>query len=450
MNIPGRKLPTDFGNQLKMRQNQNEVMNVLLLGSGGREHVIAWKLGQSKLLNKLYISPGNAGTAQIGTNINIAITDFPTLRKFVLQNQINMVVVGPEESLVKGIHDFFLADNELCRIPVIGPVQKGAILEGSKDFAKKFMNRYQIPTAAYKTFTKNSLDEGIRFLHNTNAPYVLKADGLAAGKGVVICQSVEEATVELQSMLQGAKFGEASEKVVVEEFLKGIELSVFVLTDGKTYRILPEAKDYKKIGEGDTGPNTGGMGSVSPVSFAGNDFMHKVENTIIRPTMNGLISEGIDFRGFVFFGLIKVENDPFVIEYNCRMGDPEAESVIPRIGNDLLELFIAVGQQKLETISIHVDPRHAATVMLVSKGYPDTYKKEKEISLPSQVVDSFVFHAGTKLDTKTGKLLTDGGRVMGVTSLGNSMKEALSKSYTNAGKIDFEGKYYRKDIGFDL
>ncbi len=425
-------------------------MNILLLGSGGREHAIAWKLAQSNLLNRLFIAPGNAGTAEIGTNIILSITDFPAIKTFVLKHQIEMVIVGPEDPLVKGIHDFFLSDIEISGIPVIGPVQKGAMLEGSKDFAKKFMNRYKIPTAAYQTFTMSSLDEGISFIRNSQAPYVLKADGLAAGKGVIICQTAGEATEELQSMLLDAKFGEASEKVVVEKFLKGIELSVFVLTDGKTYLILPEAKDYKKIGEGDTGPNTGGMGSVSPVPFADKDFMEKVETTIIRPTMNGLINEGIDYRGFIFFGLIKVGIDPYVIEYNCRLGDPEAESVLPRIRNDLLELFIAVGKQKLEDESILVDPRHAVTVMLVSKGYPDSYEKGKEIVGLDRTKESFVFHAGTTRDPSSGKILSTGGRVIAVSSVCNNTKQALSKSYANAETIDFEGKYYRKDIGFDL
>ena len=433
-----------------MQQNHTKLLNILLLGSGGREHAIAWKLVQSKLLNKLFIAPGNAGTAQIGMNVILSTSNFLSIRNFVLQHQIDMVIVGPEDLLVKGIHDFFLSDDEISGIPVIGPVQKGAMLEGSKDFAKKFMNQYGIPTAAYRTFTRNSLDEGIMFIRKSQAPYVLKADGLAAGKGVVICKTAGEATEELQSMLRDAKFGEASEKVIVEEFLKGIELSVFVLTDGKTYTILPEAKDYKKIGEGDTGPNTGGMGSVSPVSFADKDFMEKIETTIIRPTIQGLVNESIEYRGFLFFGLIKVGNDPYVIEYNCRLGDPEAESVLPRIRNDLLELFIAVGKKKLEDAPILVDPRHAATVMLVSDGYPDAYEKGKEIFGLDQINDSFVFHAGTTYDPFSGKIQTNGGRIIAVSSLGNSMKEALGKSYNNAEKIDFEGKYYRKDIGFDL
>lgn len=425
-------------------------MNILLLGSGGREHAIAWKLAQSKLLNRLYIAPGNAGTAQFGTNVMLSTTDFPAIKKLVLQYQVDMVVVGPEDPLVEGIHDFFLSDDEISGIPVIGPVQKGAMLEGSKDFAKKFMNRYGVPTAAYQTFTRETLDEGLHFIQHSKPPYVLKADGLAAGKGVVICKTAEEATAELQSMLLDARFGEASAKVVVEEFLDGIELSVFVLTDGINYKILPEAKDYKRIGEGDTGPNTGGMGSVSPVSFAGKDFMLAVEENIIRPTMKGLISDGVDYRGFLFFGLIKVGDKPYVIEYNCRMGDPEAESVLPRIENDLVELFTAVSRQKLAGQTILTDQRYAATVMLVSKGYPGTYEKGKPIGGLDLHRECLVFHAGTRLDAGSGKVLSNGGRVIAVTSFGNNMKEALAKSYFHAGRIDFEGKYFRKDIGFDL
>jgi phosphoribosylamine--glycine ligase len=425
-------------------------MNILLLGSGGREHAIGWKLLQSPKVKNLFIAPGNAGTSSIGKNIPLSPNDFPSLRQFVLENQIGMVVVGPEDPLVNGIHDFFLEDELLKEIPVIGPVKQAAMLEGSKEFAKQFMIRHEIPTAKYHVFTEETFEKGISFINSTKPPYVLKADGLAAGKGVVICQDAESARLELHSMLMESKFGAASSRVVIEEFLKGIELSVFVLSDGKTYKILPEAKDYKKIGEGDTGPNTGGMGSVSPVPFADKQFMEKVEKRIIIPTIEGLKKENIDYRGFIFFGLIKVGDDPFVIEYNCRMGDPEAESVIPRIQNDLVDLFLAVSTQQLKKEVIVNDPRFTGTVMLVSKGYPDQYEKGKVINLKEEIRDSFLFHAGTKTDTPTGNPVTNGGRVIAVTSFGNSMKEALDKSYRNAMKIDFEGKQYRKDIGFDL
>jgi phosphoribosylamine--glycine ligase len=425
-------------------------MNILLLGSGGREHTIGWKVSKSPKVNNLFIAPGNAGTSGIGQNIPLSPNDFPSIRQFVLENKIGMVIVGPEDPLVNGIHDYFLEDEQLKNIPVIGPVKQAAMLEGSKEFGKQFMSRHGIPTAAYRTFTKDNLDEGIEFIKRSRPPYVLKADGLAAGKGVVICPSANEARLELHSMLMGSKFGAASARVVIEEFLKGIELSVFVLSDGKTYKILPEAKDYKKIGEGDTGPNTGGMGSVSPVSFANKQFMNKVENRIIIPTIEGLKSENIDYRGFIFFGLINVEGDPYVIEYNCRMGDPEAESVIPRIQNDLVDLFLAVSSQQLEKEVILTDPRFTGTVMLVSKGYPDQYEKGKVITIQETIKDSILFHAGTKTDTASGNTITNGGRVIAVTSFGNSMKEALDASYSNAIKIEFEGKQYRKDIGFDL
>ena len=373
---------------------------------------------------------------------------FPSIRQFVLDNKIVMVIVGPEDPLVNGIHDFFLEDKQLKNIPVIGPVKQAAMLEGSKEFGKQFMSRHGIPTAAYKTFTKDNLDEGIAFINRSHPPYVLKADGLAAGKGVVICPTADEARLELHSMLMESKFGAASARVVIEEFLKGIELSVFILSDGKTYKILPEAKDYKKIGEGDTGPNTGGMGSVSPVSFADKQFMDKVENRIIIPTIEGLKSENIDYRGFIFFGLIKVEGDPYVIEYNCRMGDPEAESVIPRIQNDLVDLFLAVSSQQLEKEVIFTDPRFTGTVMLVSKGYPDQYEKGKVITKQEKIKDSILFHAGTKTDTASGNTVTNGGRVIAVTSFGNSMKEALNASYKNATKIEFEGKTIPKGYRF--
>jgi phosphoribosylamine--glycine ligase len=425
-------------------------MNILLLGSGGREHAIGWKVSKSPKLETLYIAPGNTGTSTIGTNVPLSPNDFPSIRNFVLENNIGMMIVGPEDPLVNGIHDFFLNDIQLKNIGVIGPIKKAAMLEGSKEFAKQFMNRHKIPTASYKMFTKETLDEGIAYLNNSHPPYVLKADGLAAGKGVVICDTTEEAKKELHSMLMESKFGAASARVVIEEFLKGIELSVFVLSDGLTYKILPEAKDYKKIGEGDTGPNTGGMGSVSPVSFANQHFMRKVEERIIIPTIEGLKSENIDYRGFIFFGLINVDGDPYVIEYNCRMGDPEAESVIPRIQNDLVDLFLAVSGQKLEKELIQTDPRFTSTVMMVSKGYPDHYEKGKEITIKESISDSILFHAGTKTDPATGKTVTNGGRVIAVTSFGNSMKDALSVSYKNATKIEFEGKQYRKDIGFDL
>jgi phosphoribosylamine---glycine ligase len=424
-------------------------MNILLIGSGGREHALAWKMAQSKHLTKLFIAPGNGGTSQCGVNVPILPGDFHSLKEFILRNQISLVVVGPEEPLVNGIVDFFLKDPELARIPVIGPAKDAARLEGSKDFAKQFMQRNGIPTAAYKTFTKASVEEGLQFIRNATLPLVLKADGLAAGKGVVICESCEEAEDVLLGMLTGCGFGKASEKVVIEEFLKGIELSVFILSDGKSYKILPEAKDYKKIGAGDSGPNTGGMGSVSPVPFADKAFMEKVERKIIAPTMKGLQDEGIPYQGFLFFGLIKVEDEPFLIEYNCRLGDPESESVLPRISNDLVDLFLAVKEQRLSDVEIRVDPRHAATVMLVSKGYPGIYEKGKEITGLDRLRESLVFHAGTEIDP-SGKYLTDGGRVIAVTTLADTAKEALARSYFHAGGIDFEGKYFRKDIGFDL
>ena len=423
-------------------------MQILLLGSGGREHALAWKIAQSPLLKKLYIGPGNAGTSACGENVPLSVTDFISIRKFVLEKGINMLVVGPEDPLVNGIHDFFLADPLLNKIPVIGPVAKAAMLEGSKDFAKQFMIRYGIPTAAYKTFNLSNIDEGYAFIGSLKPPYVLKADGLAAGKGVVICQDLASAFQEFNAMVRDSKFGQASAKVVVEEFLSGIECSAFVITDGISYLVLPEAKDYKKIGEGDTGPNTGGMGSVSPVPFADRDFLKKVEDRVIRPTVIGLKKDGLDYTGFIFFGLIKVNGDPYVIEYNCRMGDPETESVVPRIKNDLVELLQAVAERKLGEHRIITDPGTCATVMLVSKGYPDAYEKGKTITGAGSVEGSMVFHAGTSL--KEGKVVTNGGRVIAVTSLGPDMKEALAATYRNAEKIQFEGKYFRRDIGFDL
>jgi len=423
-------------------------MQILLLGSGGREHALAWKIAQSPLLDKLYIAPGNAGTSTCGENVPLGVNDFDGIRKFVLDNGVDMLLVGPEDPLVKGIHDFFLADPLLCKIPVIGPVAKAALLEGSKDFAKQFMVRHGIPTAAYKTFEASGIDDGLAFIRSLAPPYVLKADGLAAGKGVIICPDEESAIKEFTAMLRDARFGQASAKVVVEEFLSGIECSAFVITDGISFLVLPEAKDYKKIGEGDTGPNTGGMGSVSPVPFADATFLGKVEERIIKPTINGLLQEKIDYRGFIFFGLMNVKGDPYVIEYNCRMGDPETESVIPRIKNDFVELLQAVAEQKLADHRIITDARTCATVMLVSKGYPDAYEKGRPVKLEEPMEGSLVFHAGTII--KEGEVVTNGGRVIAVTSLGASMDEALAATYRNVGKIEFQGRYFRKDIGFDL
>ncbi|NCA76686.1 MAG: phosphoribosylamine--glycine ligase [Alphaproteobacteria bacterium] len=424
-------------------------MNILLLGSGGREHALAWKLSQSKHLTRLFIALGNAGTGQLGTNLPIPATDFTGIRAAVFQHNIGMVVVGPEDPLVHGIHDFFLSDPDLQKIPVIGPARQAAMLEGSKDFAKRFMVRHGIPTARYRTFTAETLLEGIDFLNTLSPPYVLKADGLAAGKGVVICYDYAEAARELHTMLKDRKFGAASASVVIEEFLKGIELSVFVLTDGNSYVLLPEAKDYKKAGAGDTGPNTGGMGSVSPVPFAGREFMEKVEQRIILPTIRGLKQEEIDYRGFIFFGLINVAGDPFVIEYNCRLGDPETEAVLPRLKSDLIELFQATAAGTLEQFTVETDPQCCASVMLVSKGYPGSYDKGKKITGIGTISDSIVFHAGTACDPE-GNVITSGGRVLAVTSMGTTLREALERSYQNAAMIAFEGKNLREDIGFDL
>lgn len=423
-------------------------MRVLLLGSGGREHAMAWKIAQSSMLEELFIAPGNAGTRQHGKNVNINPTDFQAIKKFVLENDINMVLVGPEEPLVKGIHDFFLADKELKTVPVIGPSAEGAQLEGSKDFAKKFMMRHNIPTARYATFTKDTLENGFEFLASMKPPYVLKADGLAAGKGVVILEDLKEAQEELRSMLADAKFGEASSRVVIEQFLKGIELSVFVLTDGESYRILPEAKDYKRIGEGDTGLNTGGMGAVSPVPFADATFRDKVENQIIIPTVKGLKAEGISYKGFIFFGLINVKGEPYVIEYNCRMGDPETEVVMPRLRSDLLDLLEGVATNTLSERDIQFTEQCAATVMMVSGGYPGDYSKGKQIYGLNSVTDSIVFHAGTSSDGPAVK--SAGGRVLAVSSYGKDLETALRRSYESAAKIEFDGVYYRKDIGFDV
>ena len=423
-------------------------MTILLLGSGGREHAFAWKMTQSPLCEKLFVAPGNAGTAAIATNVAMSPTDFDAIKTFVLQEKVSMVVVGPEDPLVKGIYDYFKNDESLKDIPVIGPSQLGAQLEGSKEFAKEFLMKHNIPTAAYDSFTAETVEEGCKFLETLQPPYVLKADGLAAGKGVLIIQDLEEAKTELRNMLVHAKFGTASSKVVIEEFLDGIELSCFVLTDGKNYKILPTAKDYKRIGEGDTGLNTGGMGAVSPVPYVDAVLMEKIETRIVKPTIEGFQKDGIEYKGFVFIGLINVKGEPIVIEYNVRMGDPETEVVVPRLKSDLVELFLSVANQKLDDFTLEVDPRSATTIMVVSGGYPEDFEKGKVISGLENITDSIVFHAGTKLDNEN--VVTNGGRVIAITSYGDNFQEAVKKSYQNIDKLSFDKMYFRKDIGFDL
>ncbi|MDC7995017.1 phosphoribosylamine--glycine ligase [Altibacter sp. HG106] len=423
-------------------------MNILILGSGGREHAFAHAISKSEHCQELFVAPGNAGTATIATNIDVSVTDFEAVKSRVLKHQITMVVVGPEDPLVQGISDFFRDDETLQHVMLIGPSKRGALLEGSKERAKEFMAQHNIPTASYASFTKDSLAAGKTFLETLEAPYVLKADGLAAGKGVLILDDLATAKQELENMLSHSKFGAASEKVVIEEFLEGIELSVFVLTDGKSYKILPTAKDYKRIGEGDQGLNTGGMGAVSPVPFADQEFLKKIEERIVKPTVHGLQEEEIDYRGFVFIGLIKVNNDPYVIEYNVRMGDPETEVVLPRIQTDLVRLLEATYQQRLSEIDLQIDAQAATTVMLVSGGYPEAYEKGKEISGLAEVKNSLVFHAGTRLEG--AKAVTNGGRVLAVTSLDSDFRKALKKSYQNIESLHFDRMYYRTDIGFDL
>lgn len=430
------------------RHTNKKTMNILILGSGGREHTLAWKVNQSKKLSKLFIAPGNAGTSQIGTNIDIDINDFQSVKNELVNLSIDLIVVGPEVPLVKGFHDFISSDSELKHITVIGPKKYAAQLEGSKRFAKEFMLRHNIPTAKYKSFSNQSLEEGYQFLEELNPPYVLKADGLAAGKGVVILNDLKRAKAELTDMLTNQKFGEASSQVVIEEFLDGIEMSCFVLTDGKHYISLPNAKDYKRIGEGDAGLNTGGMGAISPVPFADDVFLKKVEERVIKPTLNGLQKDKIDYQGFIFFGLIKVNEEPFVIEYNVRLGDPETEVIIPRLKTDIVEIFLAAANQQLDTIEVEFDDRFVATVMLVSGGYPEAYEKDKEITGLDKVSESIIFHAGTKLINNN--VVSNGGRVVALTSYGNSLNEALQRSYKSIKGINFDKMNFRKDIGFDL
>mgnify|MGYP006137750701 FL=1 len=423
-------------------------MNILILGSGGREHTFAWKISQSPLCKQLFVAPGNSGTSSVATNLNVSVVDFEGIKEQVLAHAIDMVVVGPEDPLVNGIYDFFLQDLQLQHVAVIGPQKAAAQLEGSKEFAKEFLYRHQIPTAAYESFTKETIKEGYTFLESLKPPYVLKADGLAAGKGVLILPHLEEAKQELKSMLVDSKFGAASTKVVIEEFLDGIELSCFVLTDGKHYKLLPTAKDYKRIGEGDTGLNTGGMGAISPVPFADSNLLTKIENRIVKPTVEGLLKDNLPYKGFIFIGLIVVDNEPKVIEYNVRMGDPETEAVLPRLKTDLVEIFKAIDNESLNEIEIEIDPQTAVTVMIVSGGYPEAYDKGKEITGIENVKDSIVFHAGaTNVD---GKVMTSGGRVLSVTSLGDNFRSALETSYKSIEKIKFEAMNYRTDIGFDL
>lgn len=425
-------------------------MNILLIGSGGREHALAWKMSQSSLCSKLFIAPGNTGTALCGTNVNIGVTDFESIKKFCIDNAVEMVVVGPEEPLVKGIYDFFKEDASLKHIAVIGPSKKGAQLEGSKSFAKSFMQKYNIPTAAYKEFDETNYEDGIAYLKAHDLPIVLKADGLAAGKGVIICQNYIEAVAEFELMIQQSKFGEASKKVVVESFLTGIEMSVFVLTDGEHYAILPEAKDYKRIGEGDKGLNTGGMGAISPVPFADSAFMQKIIDRIVEPTIKGIKNDSLEYIGFIFIGIIKVDDEPYVIEYNCRMGDPETEVVMPRLQNDLVALFKATAQQKLNEVNIETDPRTAATIVAVSGGYPGDYEKGMPIDGLDliQEEDTIVFHAGTKQEGET--IVTAGGRVLAVTSLSSDLLKAVEKSMTILEIIEFDGMHFRKDIGYEF
>jgi phosphoribosylamine--glycine ligase len=423
-------------------------MNILVLGAGGREHTFAWKIAQSSICNQLFVAPGNSGTGSIATNLPIAVTDFAAIKQAVLEHDIEMVVVGPEDPLVQGIYDYFDTDEALKQVVIIGPSKAAAALEGSKEFAKKFMSKYQIPTAGYQSFTANELEEGYRFLDSLKPPYVLKADGLAAGKGVLIIQDLKVAKKELRNMLLEAKFGAASSKVVIEEFLDGIELSCFVLTDGSDYKILPMAKDYKRIGEGDTGLNTGGMGAISPVPFVTEQFKSKIENQIVIPTIKGLRKEQLKYKGFIFIGLIKVGEDPKVIEYNVRMGDPETEVVLPRIMTDLVDLLLSVGKERLGDKKLEIDPQTASTIMLVSGGYPETYEKGNTIHGLEQVTESLLFHAGAKKEGTS--VVTSGGRVMAVTSFGATHEEAIKKSYQSIEKLSFDKMYYRKDIGFDL